>query len=194
MATTDIPVVSVAPRSHEEAPLRSERYPGPWFIAGGPGSGKTTLSLALAERFGRGVYASSDAVRAVDPDSIVRGELGDRMPVLARMLQDLQGEHDLIVDGAPRTPDQAVLVPDDGIVIYLWCQPTIALDRLRLRGRVDDTDELAHKRVEQQYGADDGWVRELATWNRCLNTSHRTAEQVFRSVELYLTGQRREVF
>jgi adenylate kinase family enzyme len=173
--------------------------PGPWFIAGGPGSGKTTLARVLAARTGWPVLSSRDVVQVVDPGSIAGGTLGAREPVFRALRREIvrQSLRDrgFIVDGCPRTPDQLGLVNlSDDTLLYLWCRPAIALERLIRRGRPDDDPEIAGRRVTEQYGPDDGWVRDAAGWPRRLNTSHRSPDDVVRSVWSYLTCVTREVF
>lgn len=172
---------------------------GPIFIAGGPGAGKTSLADALSRVLRWPVLYSREAVQAVDPDSIKEGRLGSRGPVLVALAQKVTEYSttygtDYIVDGAPRTPDQIAIVPDGAEVLLLRCDPAVALLRLRNRGRDDDTEDLASKRVLEQYGQDDQWLRDLAGWTRTINTTKRTKGSVLDTVMLYLTGERREIF
>ena len=166
------------------------------FVTGIPGSGKTTLAGRVAKRAGLTFLSAHDLVERVDPAAIGEGRMAEEGGMRAAFVE-LMGEYrdGFVMDGWPRNPGQAALLPEGAIVIHLRCTHDTARDRLGRRGRVDDTPELIDQRLREQEEVFNGdWIRALAPWARTLNTSKRTAADVERTVMLYLNGERREVF
>ena len=171
-------------------------------IAGIPGAGKTELATRLSARFGWEVISTGDIARRVDPDSLAAGKLADESLFRRAFLEAFYGtKHDgpVILDGLPRSRGQIALLPEESMVIALTCRPDIAIERQKLRARPGDTDEIIEARTREQSDLleverADGWLYVFAGWNRTLNTSQRSREEIEERVSGYLTGEKREVF
>lgn len=170
-------------------------------ITGIPGSGKSTLAGRLAKRTGRVLLTSHDLVDLIDPGAIAEGRMADKEKMagaFAQMMAEYREER-VVLDGWPRSPDQAVLLPADTLVFLLDCSISIARERLTRRARTDDTTETIEHRLHEQASilrvtSRGGWARELATWYRTLNTGNKSANEVEAGVMAYLHGEKREVF
>lgn len=168
-------------------------------ITGLPGAGKTTLALGLSELTGWPVMSTGDIARRVDPAGLSRGELANEQLFRAAFLGAL-GSYTppVILDGLPRSRGQVELLPPDTLVFALWCRPDIAIGRLLRRGRSDDTEALAKKRVAEQADLLEfdlpgrGWAREIAGWEGSLNTSVAKPGWILERVFGYVTGERRD--
>lgn len=167
------------------------------FITGIPGAGKTTLAGRIAKRTGATFLTAHDLVEKVDPAAISEARMADEAG-MRNAFVSLMAEYagaDFVMDGWPRNAGQAALLPEGAVVLHLRCTHDIAQYRLSRRGRVDDTPEtIATRLVEQEAIFNGDWIRQLAPWARTINTSKRTAADLERTVMLYLTGQKREVF
>ncbi len=173
-------------------------------ITGLPGAGKTTLALGLSELTGWPIMSTGDIARRVDPAGLSRGELADEELFRAAFLGAIGAfTPPVILDGLPRSRGQVELLPPDTIVLSLWCRHDIAVGRLLRRGRSDDTEALAKKRVEEQsvllefehsdrYGPVRGWARDLAGWQGSLNTSVNKPGWILERVFDYVMGKRRD--
>jgi len=173
----------------------------PIYITGIPGSGKTSLAQAIAPRLGYALLTMHDLVERIDPDSLSRGDMADENKMRAAYVQAIADYPDgrVVVDGWPRTPGQAALLPDNAQVFLLNCRTDIAVDRLLRRGRADDRADVVIRRVTEQ--ADllgvsyaEGWAIQLSGWDQAINTSLKTAEQVAAGVMAYLRGKKRQAF
>ena len=181
--------------------MRVNREKRAIFITGIPGSGKSTLAGILARELGRTLITMHELVLRVDPESIGRGDMADARAMRKAFIQamDEYTDEPIVVDGWPRTPDQADLLPADAQVFLLACRPDIATDRLTRRGRGDDTPELVRKRVDEQsrlLEVDErgGWAMKLAGWEGAVNTSLKHPICVAGGVLAYLRGIKGQAF
>jgi len=174
-------------------------------ITGVPGTGKTTLALALSTQLGWPVVSTGNIARVTDPGGLARGGMANeadfvvafaRHYALVRSLADTP----VILDGIPRTVGQLGYLPADTTrVILLTARPDVAVDRLLRRGREDDTPELIERRMREQ-GAllqidqADGWAFTIAGFHTAVNTSRKTPDMVAEGVIQYLLGNRTEAF
>lgn len=169
------------------------------LLTGIPGAGKSTVAGILAKRLNRTLVTTHELVLRVDPESLGRGDMADgkamrRAFVLA---MDEHATDELVVDGWPRTIDQAQLLPDDSAVVLLVCPPHIARDRLLRRGRSDDTEELIDKRITEQAGllgltSKEGWAYTLAGWEATINTHHNDPVSIAGAIVKWVTGKKTE--
>lgn len=127
-------------------------------VLGMAGSGKSTLCKVLNDtgKF-RWISASGlltkhstpeiEAYRAVGkmvPESVI-------VPLIVEDLKKYNGESEALLDGFPRTKDQAadiVNYPElkPRLVVHLMVDENEALNRLQLRQRADDTEEAIRQR------------------------------------------------
>jgi adenylate kinase len=143
------------------------------ILFGPPGSGKGTQSLRIAEKFNLAHISTGDIFRfeiknktalGVKVQSIIeRGELvPDELliEILESALDKLQGKSGYIFDGFPRTRQQAedldaILIKRSGAVTLVIAldvdQEEVVkrlLNRAKLEGRKDDTEEVILNRME----------------------------------------------
>jgi adenylate kinase family enzyme len=171
-------------------------------IAGIPGSGKTTLAMALQDAFGWALMSTGDIARRADPASILDGGLANERVFREEFrdtLADTRGSGLVVIDGIPRNREQADILPPSTMVVALTVRPDIAVERLTRRGRSDDTPDLIAKRVKEQAALlevndSHGWLYQLATWERCVNTTYKRAPDVAAGVIAYLRNEKRQMF
>ena len=137
------------------------------LIFGPQGVGKGTQAAMLAPHWGIPHISTGDLFRAnigadtflgrqakealaagdLVPDSITQGMLADR-------LNHDDARHGFLLDGFPRTPDQAqwleeMITGTGGLdaVILLTAPNEVLVERALARGRVDDTSEAIERRL-----------------------------------------------
>jgi adenylate kinase len=132
-------------------------------MLGPPGSGKGTQGSLLAERLGvphvstgevlrREAEAGTELARKVRA-YIERGELvPDDLAgeVLDRVLAEARTGGGYVLDGFPRTPEQARRLGDDDVAVYLALPDDVARQRIaaRAEGRADDAaPEVVDRRL-----------------------------------------------
>lgn len=168
-------------------------------IIGSPGAGKTTLAAAVAAEFGLEVLTAGDIARRYDPGSIERGDMADPIIIKRGVEKFIASNDGWVLDGYPRTPDQMLTLQADVEVILLNVERSIAVERLRKRGREDDTPELTTKKIDEQtrlmeLDIPNGWAYTFAGWRRSVNTSRKRPWEISRDVVAYLRGEKHEVY
>lgn len=171
-------------------------------ITGIPGSGKTELAGRLSAEFGWPVFSLGDIARQIDPESLAAGQLADEAKLRAAFLKTYYGTDwpgPVIIDGLPRNPKQASLVPPGALTLGLTCREDIAIGRQILRARDGDTTEIIIARTEDQaamleQNVADGFIYQYCGFGRVVNTSQKRPEEVAAGVAAFLRGDKREVF
>jgi adenylate kinase len=140
-------------------------------LIGAPGSGKSTVGRALAERVGVPYIATGDLLRELGPsdpafdrtqERIGRGQHAEDVVVLAILRNRLARDpvSAAVLDGFPRTPVQLGAYREDAhfrargrsaLFVELACAPAVCLQRLTRRAasesRCDDTPTVQEQRV-----------------------------------------------
>lgn len=124
-----------------------------------PGSGKTTASKYIANRLGMAYVCAGDISRALaetDPDvahELAHGRITPRAKMREAMLDSLRPQ--TVLDGYPRYWEQLADLyyaarphMDCLISVVFLCDPANAIERLRKRGRDDDSDNNIFQRIE----------------------------------------------
>jgi uncharacterized protein len=147
------------------------------LIGGGPGTGKSTLARALAEKVGAQVIATDDVRRELRDSGVISGEPGlldaglyspDNVRTvyevaLRRALLCLGNGQSVILDGTWRDPQNRaqahrLATETHSAVVELMCTATVdtAADRIRTRqpGNSDATPEIATTLAAQHTGWD----------------------------------------
>lgn len=142
-------------------------------IFGGPGSGKGTQSVLIAEKFGLEHLSTGDLLRAemaagselgkVVQSFIAQGNLvPDKwiLSILSKTIDNLKGKKGVIFDGFPRTIAQAEALDEIlgkknerlALLLDLQVADEILQERMLFRsktsGRSDDNPETIKKRIE----------------------------------------------
>ena len=138
------------------------------MMLGAPGAGKGTQGSRLASRAGIAHVSTGDLFRdAVKIESpagqraeayLKTGQLVPDQVVLQLVEEYLAGLEgsDICLDGFPRTYQQAVALDkvlsrfglSIAVVLHLYIEDNIALERLVERGRADDTIQTARYRMD----------------------------------------------
>lgn len=133
-------------------------------LMGLPGSGKGTQGKMLADVKGIHLLSMGELVRMY-----VTGERRKEMlagvilndeeiiAMLDRVLNSLDGVNDSILDGFPRTIKQAEWLLQQAesgrfsvdVVVYLEVTRDAVVERLKTRGRLDDTQEVIEARFKE---------------------------------------------
>ncbi len=142
-------------------------------LVGPPGAGKGTQAARLAEQYSVPAISTGDIFRANVKGETPLGKkaqeymsVGALVPdeVTNAMVKDRLGKDDLdagfLLDGYPRNPEQAVeldeMLTELGVELDAVLEITADFDevtkrllnRARLEGRVDDTEEVIRKRLD----------------------------------------------
>lgn len=121
-------------------------------LIGRAGSGKSTLGRRFAEEHNCKYISTGDLARSMkDLDWQARGDLAPEDLIRQMVLDEvaIAREDVIILDGMPRIPSQVYFLADhfDVQFVKIVCEPHIAKQRLKDRGRVDDTDEAIEARM-----------------------------------------------
>lgn len=134
------------------------------LIFGPPGSGKTTQSKMLEENCGFKWLGAGQLLRDKNDLTIAsqmqKGELLDSEVVnkiIAKAISVVDSRDTLVVDGYPRTLDQAKWLNENKVILKREIKAVIVLEasndeifrRLNLRNRIDDNPEVVSKRIVQ---------------------------------------------
>lgn len=140
------------------------------LLLGAPASGKGTQGERLAERYDARHVSTGELLReqveaGTDLGQQARPymERGDLVPdelVLSMVLEDVLGEDSppsYVLDGFPRTLPQAKAAYERAVetgrtvdaVIFLDVPHDELVSRIMKRGRADDTEQTARRRIEQ---------------------------------------------
>lgn len=127
-------------------------------LLGAPGSGKSTIATLIADQLGWHYLSTGDIARQIaeeqDLDFLERGDLApehmirDRVSLILQLLQSHFGG--FVIDGMPRIPEQVDFLADlvKPLYVRLFVDEDIILNRLRARGRDDDTEEVIAQRIK----------------------------------------------
>ncbi|MHB0912721.1 MAG: adenylate kinase family protein [Armatimonadota bacterium] len=141
-------------------------------LIGPPGSGKSTQSERLADRFGiRHIYAGDllrdEALRnPTVRESLRQGSLVDADIVIPLVAKEIRRSFGYVLDGFPRTMEQVygleALHESLDAVIYLELSEPEIVKRLLRRHRPDDTPEIIRRRIDLFHSESDPVIRYYA--------------------------------
>ncbi|KAJ7408528.1 hypothetical protein BTVI_59304 [Pitangus sulphuratus] len=140
------------------------------LVIGGPGSGKGTQSLKIAERYGFSYISVGELLRkkihstssnrkwSLIAKIITTGELAPQETTITEIKQRLMqipDEEGIVIDGFPRDVAQAISFEDQicspDLVVFLACSSQRLKERLLKRaeqqGRPDDNLKATHRRL-----------------------------------------------
>lgn len=126
------------------------------LFLGVPGSGKSTQGQIIANEYNFDWISTGELLRASDDPEIKEilktAKLVDDEIVIGLALENMMGKQKIILDGFPRNLAQAeALVAADEVPEYaleIMVPLDELLERMRLRGRDQDTDEIVRERVK----------------------------------------------
>lgn len=132
------------------------------LLFGLPGSGKTTIALEIAKKYGVCLIKTGEILRLMAKDqdevgqnikkSLDSGEMvDDRIvaQVVKSRLQQSDCQNGFVMDGYPRQLSQiSEFDPEFDRCFYLEIPEKVAWDRLSGRGREDDTQTIISRRLE----------------------------------------------
>lgn len=126
------------------------------LFLGVPGSGKSTQGQIIAKDYHYDWISTGELLRATNDPRISEiqktAQLVDDATVIGIALSNIKGKDKVILDGFPRNLAQAralveaVEAPDFALEIMVPFNEL--LERMRLRGREQDTEEIIRERVE----------------------------------------------
>jgi adenylate kinase len=177
-------------------------------MLGPPGSGKGTQGSRLAEHLGVPHISSGEVLReAAGTDSdlgrkvrayIERGELVPddlTAAVLDPVLAAARAGGGYVLDGFPRTPDQAGRLGDDDVAVYLALPDDVARQRIAARGegRADDAAPEVVDRRLRVYHEETAPLLELYRGRGALVTvdGDRSEDEVARAITAGLASRTR---
>jgi adenylate kinase len=138
-------------------------------LLGPPGAGKGTQAQKLSEKLGipqistgdlfrknirEGTPLGVEAKRYLDAGDLVPSELTNKL--VEDRIQDEDAAAGFILDGYPRSVEQALALDEmlmnhntklDAVVEFAVSEEEL-LERLKSRGRADDTEEVIHNRMQ----------------------------------------------
>lgn len=131
------------------------------LITGPQGSGKTTQSELLAEYLGVSLIDTGEMLRSFAEKNSDQGrEIKERMTrgemapnqlaadLVKERLQNEDSQRGFVMDGYPRSLEQLNLFdPEFNKVFYLQIEDDLVRERLKNRGRIDDTPEGIERRL-----------------------------------------------
>lgn len=132
------------------------------LILGLPGSGKTTQIDSLSEKYGFVPIRMGNILREIAGQG---GETGDKIKsimasgelvddgTVAKLIKEeaIKTDDNFVMEGYPRTVKQIELFdPGFDKVFYLEVPIEVVKDRMKGRGRADDSDGAIEKRVQVQ--------------------------------------------
>lgn len=132
------------------------------LIVGLPGSGKTTQIDKIAEKYSLTPIRMGNILREIASKG---GELGDKVKaimatgelvddeIVAKLIRQKVSKigDDFIMEGYPRTTEQVKLFdPDFDKVFYLEVPLAVLKDRMKGRGRADDSESTIDTRIRVQ--------------------------------------------
>lgn len=127
-------------------------------IVGMAGAGKSTQCRRLSEEKGYQCLSVGELLRRTETGDnraeMIRGAvLNDAVvtPIVKKELMRLGDAPEILLDGCPRTEGQALWLasetsPKTRAVLHLIISDDVALERLKLRDREDDTEEAMRLR------------------------------------------------
>jgi adenylate kinase len=134
------------------------------ILLGVPGSGKSTQAELLVGRgklrwLSMGELFRQKATPA-QKEQMLQGRLinsDEAVQLLSQELKELGDEPQIILDGFPRYIDQAdwlIKQKNSGnlavtAVVYLFVDKEVVKERMLLRGRMDDSEDVINKRFEE---------------------------------------------
>jgi len=145
--------------------IQDSKLPFIWVL-GGPGSGKGTQCKKLAAEFGfkhlstgellRTEAATGSELGVIVAEAMRKGELVDRDVVLdllkKAILLEIETAKGFLIDGYPLEVEQADAfeskIAPCAMILYMKCSDDTMMERLKGRGRSDDSDDSIMKRLE----------------------------------------------
>lgn len=132
------------------------------LLLGAPGSGKGTQGTILNERIAFKMYTMSSMIKEQIPKgseiykkTIEQGILLNDLQIFEIFRGAFKGEDNVIIDGIPRTLDQAYWLYGylaqhnyDMKLLFLNVDEDRLLDRVLKRGRADDNPEVFRDRLQ----------------------------------------------
>lgn len=164
------------------------------LIVGLPGSGKTTQIDKIAQKYGLTPIRMGNILRDLANKG---GEMGERVKSIMASGELVDDEtvaelikseatkigDNFIMEGYPRTAEQIELFdPGFDKVFYLEVAPQVVKDRMKGRGRADDSEGAIEKRIQVQM-EDMGHILDYYK-DVCVKIDGtRTIDEVFKAIE-----------
>lgn len=172
-------------------------------LAGVPGSGKSTLRQALAQRYQLAIKGTGDFMRAFALQHGYRDitqflvEYVSQHSEVDRQVDEEQRQFGLHHDNFVLDAHLGFYVVPDSFKLFLTCDPEVAAQRILLAGRSSEAavsfdEALAsfktrihtmQSNFQRLYGVD---IYDPQHYDCCIDTTHRTPEEAFELVEEHL--------